>query len=139
MLNAFDRYQSALAALILLYIGARCSIWLLFRYVTRKSPLLISYGGISLVGSDFIVTGLRVVKDSIALGVLDGTGDVYVDEIRVKWHNIIQYLSYRKPIRVKIRSIEVKVNVMESITGSSEGWGSAIFTDVYFIIKLFFN
>ena len=129
MLNAaFDRYQSALAALILLYIGARCSIWLAFRYLTRAAPLLISYGGISLVGSDFVVTGLRVVKESLQVGaILDGTGDVYVDEIRVKWHNIIQYLSYRKPIRVKIRSIEVKLNVMDSINPrSSEAFELAI-------------
>ena len=63
----------------------------------------------SLVGSDFVCTGLKLIKETIPLsGVLEASSEVYIDEIRIKWHNIIRLVSYRKPIRIKIRSIIIK-------------------------------
>ena len=61
MIDTFDNYQHWLLLLTLLYILARCSIWLLFRYVFRRVPILISYGGIRRVVDKFIFSRTKTI------------------------------------------------------------------------------
>ena len=69
---------------------------------------------IRLVGYDFVVSGLKIVK-TFKTSQFDCEAEVYIDEVRIKWHNIIRLISYQKPIRIKFRSIDVKVNVTNSV------------------------